>query len=149
VWASSSYLILRVLSGTPVAGDVGQYEILITASDGSIGSDARLMLSIIDETPAADTSGDPVYVVGSVSDQVVTLGRRIDPVMPEFEDPDGDELVYRSAGTTFTPGLTLDLSTGVLSGRPSMRGLTRGMRIRATDPDGNTAISDRFAISVQ
>lgn len=138
-----------VLSGTPLPADVGEYEVRISASDGTSAAEASLLLTIIDETPVIDSSGEPRYIDETVFDQVISIGQRISPVAPQFEDPDGDVLVYRSAGTTFARGLTLDLRTGVLSGRPLSRGLTRGMRIRATDPDGNTAISDRFVINVR
>ncbi|NEI52726.1 hypothetical protein GR217_34470 [Rhizobium leguminosarum] len=46
-------------------------------------------------------------------------------------------------------GLTLDSSTGVISGTPSATGVSSGIVIRATDDDGGTADLDAFTITVR
>ncbi len=91
----------------------------------------------------------PVFVVGSVGNQGITLGQPITPVRPRFTDAENDQLIYSITGNTLPAGVVLDPATGVISGIPRSRGRTAGLRVVATDPAGAVATSSAFWIIVR
>jgi len=89
-------------------------------------------------------------VEDTVFNQIILLGRSIRPVIPEFIDPDGDTLTYAIAGNGELPdGVEIDEDTGIVSGTPTEEVNVRNLRIEATDPSGETAVSDAFYIWVR
>ncbi len=132
-----------VLSGTPDNDDEGEFGLTLVADDGE--NTTETMITLIIEAPE---NSAPEFVQGTVFSQTVDFGDRIEDVEPEFEDPDNDTLTYRNAGANLPRGLSVNSSTGVLSGRPRLRGLFTGLVIEAQDSAGNTAESDSFFIRV-
>ena len=138
-----------VFSGTPAAVDVGSYAITILATDGSLVTEATLLLDIA-EAPSIPVNARPVFIAGSVFDQNSLVGFPITPVAPQFNDPNGDTLRYSMAGTIALPiGIRLNATTGVISGTPLLAVQANNLRVRATDPSGASAVSTLFYIRVR
>lgn len=129
-----------LLSGTPEEGDEGEYVLTLVADDGGSTTETLIMLLVEEQNLP------PVYVDGSVANRTQVLGRAMNPVEPEFIDPEGEPLTYSSVGTDLPPGVSVDEDTGVVSGTPTARGTVRNIVIQAEDPAGNTAESDTFLI---
>ena len=131
-----------VLRGEPLAGDVGDYEIVFAASDGFRETETRVNLSV---TPPPNSP--PRYVAGSSGDIVLARFVRVSLPLAAFADPEDDPLTYELVGQ-LPFGLSFDEDTAELSGRPALRGIFRGLRVRATDPDGATGVSIEFSLRV-
>lgn len=131
-----------VLSGVPVAADVGDYTLDVVASDGLRETTASVTLSIV-EPPNAP----PVYVAGSIGDIVLVRNRFMTPRTAGFVDPEDEPLTFELVGE-LPRGLRFDAATGTLSGRPTQFGDFTGLRIVASDPRGASASSVGFAIQV-
>jgi hypothetical protein len=138
-----------VLSGTPALNDVGSYQLQLLVSDGGREIEYHFALEVA-ELSEAESNTAPKYLDDSVFDQILFLGAPIRSVRPEFEDADGDDLVYTIFDDEDLPnGVTLDPNTGVVSGRPLSRTWVRDIRVEATDPFGASAVSDSFYIRVR
>lgn len=136
-----------VLLGTPGSGDVGITVLTLVADDG--GASSETFVTLIIEPAAVAEDQPPDYEAGSVFDQLVELGDKIDSVEPEFVDPEGERLRYRSRGTALPFGVALDTDKGKVSGRPRVRGTFAGVVIEARDPAGNATLSEPFTIRVR
>jgi len=149
---SNGSLSLRsngLLSGIPDEDDVGSHVFTLIISDGGREIEALVALEIAPAPPVVENSA-PVFVEGSVFNQIIVLGREIRPVVPEFEDADLDELTYAIAIPGRLPtGVTIDEDTGIVSGEPAAETWVRDLRIEATDPFGESALSDPFYIRVR
>ena len=111
-----------VISGTPTTA--GSYPVTITATDtdGYNGS-ASFTWTI--------TNAVTVTSPGPQSD---TSGSAISPVTVSASDSGGETLSY-SDGGTLPPGLSIDSSSGVISGTPTTAG-SYPVTITATDTNG-------------
>lgn len=137
-----------VLAGVPDERDVGIHELILAVSDGSRVTEVQITIDV-EAAPDVPNNAAPEYIDG-VFNQSITLRRFILAMRAEFEDTDGDELTYSMAGTSELPlGVTLDVSTGVISGRPAERVWVRDLRVMATDPSGASAESEAFYIRVR
>ena len=138
-----------LLSGIPDEDDVGSHVFTLIASDGGRETDTDVTLEV-GAAPIVPLNNAPEYEEDTVFDQIILLGRSIRPIQPIFEDPDGDELTYSIIGTSDLPaGVTIDDETGVITGTPLRRTWVRNLRVEATDPFGESAISDPFYIRVR
>lgn len=138
-----------LLSGIPDEDDVGTHVLTLVVSDGGATLEADITL-VIEAAPVVEENTAPEYVEDTVFDQIILLGRAIRPVSPEFIDAEGDILVYAIAGSSVLPdGVEIDEETGVVSGLPTEVTNVRNLRIVATDPFGETAISEAFYIRVR
>ncbi|MFK7852925.1 MAG: Ig-like domain-containing protein [Granulosicoccus sp.] len=138
-----------LFSGIPGEDDVGSYSLTLIASDGGRETEAVVTLEI-DAAPVVPLNNPPEYEEDSVFDQIILLGRTIRPIEPVFIDPDGDELTYSVIGTSSLPtGVEIDEETGVISGEPTRRTWVRNLRVEATDPFGDSDISEPFFIRVR
>lgn len=138
-----------LFSGIPAEDDVGSYVLTLVASDGGRETETTITLEV-DAAPLVPENSPPEYEAESVFDQIILLGRSIRTVQPVFEDPDGDELTYSIIGTSDLPtGVEIDENTGTISGRPLARIWVRNLRVEATDPFGESAISESFFIRVR
>jgi len=138
-----------LLSGSPDEDDVGSHVFTLIVSDGGREINALVALEIV-PAPVVVENSAPVFVDGSVFNQIIVLGREIRAVVPEFEDADLDELTYAIAGLGRLPtGVTIDEDTGIVSGEPAAKTWVRDLRIEATDPFGESALSDPFYIRVR
>lgn len=137
-----------VFSGTPLAVDIGSYALILQANDGSLTTEATLLLEIVPALPVTENSA-PEFIPRSVFSIVGIRGRPIIPLSPQFIDPDGDEMTYSMAGTAALPaGITIDPVTAVISGTPTVRGEAGNLRVQATDSFGASALSTAFFIRV-
>jgi len=72
-------------------------------------------------------------------------------VSGRFSDPDGDPLTFLWQGAPAGSGLTINPSTGVISGTPTSadtQASPYSTRVFASDPDTATAVSNRFDVIV-
>lgn len=138
-----------VLAGVPGVGDAGTYALTLVTSDGGKEIETPFTLDVAAASVVEENS-PPEYIDGTVFNQLVQRGVAMLPVEPEFVDADGDTLTYAMAtGSELPRGVTIDDETGVVSGRPTNRGWVLNLRIEATDPSGQSAVSDPFYIRVQ
>jgi len=129
-----------LLSGT--FSDIGRYTIDVSADDGvNIPSRIRFAVEVSSDNDA------PVFR-GLIASQTIDLGERISQISGRFSDPDGDDLVYSMQGQ-LPFGLTLDETTGVISGSPRFANNYTGLRLIATDPFDQFARSNSFNIRVR
>ena len=137
-----------LLSGIPTQADVGSYELLVLVSDGGLATEANVTLEV-DAAPITVLNRQPVFVGQTVFNQTVLAGVAITPVMPQFTDADGDLLTYSMSGNGILPaGVTINVRTGIISGRSFVPGVYGGLRVRATDPSGAFALSSPFSMTV-
>lgn len=137
-----------VLEGVPGEDDIGTHSLTLIVSDG--GATVQVALTLVVEAAPEVENTAPEFVEDTVFDQIILLGRSIRPVEPEFIDADGDTLTYSmDTGDILPDGVEIDEDTGVISGLPEEVIYARNLRVVATDPDGETAISDAFYIRVR
>jgi uncharacterized cupin superfamily protein len=94
-----------VLSGTPAAGSGGSYVITITASNGVSPDASQTFTLTVDEAPAITSGDSATFTVGSSGTFTVTSTGYPAPTFGE--------------SGTLPSGVTLDSTTGVLSGTPT------------------------------
>ncbi len=129
-----------LLTGT--FADVGRYTIDVSADDGvNIPSRIRFSVEVSSENDA------PVFR-GLIASQTIDLGDRVSPISGQFSDPNDDDLEYSMQGQ-LPLGLTLNETTGVISGRPTIAGNYTSLRLIATDPFGLFARSNSFNVRVR
>ena len=131
----------NTLLDNPTAGTRTATIIGITDDGGTAfsGQDSATVniVSTITVTPVDDPTqlkntgtGDRLFSLNQSSIQLDTSG--------DFLDPEGDPITYSVTGTGILPtGLTLDASTGIISGTPSVLE-TAGVAITVTASDGHT-----------
>ena len=106
------------LSGTALAGDTGDFNVTVIASDGSLSATETFVLSI---RPNPATSNNSLPVILPIDDIVIEQGDRIDLFIDAF-DNDGDDLQFGlSDDSAFF--LTINRNTGRLRGRATETGI--------------------------
>ncbi|MFN4281736.1 MAG: putative Ig domain-containing protein [Alphaproteobacteria bacterium] len=136
------------LSGTPENGDVGTISIIVTATDlaGASASDSF-------DLAVANVNDAPVVTV-AIADQITDEDAPFSyDVSANFDDVDaGDSLTYTatlSNGDPLPSWLSLDATTGTLSGTPD-NGDVGAYSITVTATDGSgVSVSDTFDLTVQ
>ncbi len=94
-----------VLSGTPVAGTAGTYDVTFTAHNG-VGQDASQDFTLtVNEAPAITSSVATTFTAGSAGTFQVTASGSPTPTFTETG--------------TLPSGITFDGTTGILSGTPA------------------------------
>ncbi|MFZ4650353.1 MAG: putative Ig domain-containing protein [Rubrivivax sp.] len=140
----------RTFSGTPANGDVGQFEVKVTATDGS-------GVSVFDEfrITVANTNDAPT-VAGPIADQAATEDLAFSFVVPadtfaDVDTPYGDTLTYtatKADGTALPSWLTFNAANRTFSGTP-VNDDVGAVDITVTATDGsNTSASDTFRVTV-
>lgn len=138
----------RTFSGTPENGDVGSFQIRVTATDadGASVSDT-FSLSVLNTNDAPE-------LVAALADQSAAQGQPFSFSLPEatFADEDaGDLLAYTATlanGAPLPDWLTFDDATNTFSGVPGNADVGMlNIRVTATDDEG-AAVSDTFVLTV-
>jgi len=129
-----------VVSGVP--STEGRFRFTVSASDGVNPSARRVAILDVDSAP----NRAPVYT-GAIANQTVETGEAIRAIVPNFSDPDGDELSFEISDD-LPAGLSFDEDTGRVSGTPTRAGIFRNLTIEATDGDGLSATSDTFNLTI-
>ncbi|MDE4914868.1 putative Ig domain-containing protein [Methylobacterium sp. 092160098-2] len=125
------------IGGTPgAAGTSGDLQVRVTDADGRIAL-----------TPAFRILVDGPLVLASVPAQVATVGFAYDSTAAATGGR--APYVYALATGTLPAGLTLDPTTGRISGTPTSIGAAEGLSLAVSDLDGRTATSRTFRIDVR
>ncbi len=139
-----------ILSGTPVSGDVGVLTVDVRATDGtgaSAVSSFQLTVNFQNDAPVVAT---PIANTSTAEDAVFSYD-----ASNNFSDPDathGDTLLFaatQSGGTPLPSWLSIDPSTGVLSGTPTNDDVgVLTIDVRATDTsDASTVASFQLTVT--
>ncbi|WP_019990668.1 putative Ig domain-containing protein [Rudanella lutea] len=128
-----------VISGTPTVS--GTFNVTVTANDGQGGS-----VSSPFQLNVAPANQPPVLVGGGIpSPQSATVGIGFSTTTAgAFSDPDGGTLTYTAAG--LPNGLSINPTTGVISGTPTVSG-TFNVTVTANDGQGGS-VSSPFQLNV-
>ena len=138
-----------ILSGTPANDDVGAITVEVTATDTGgqgIGATFQLTVANVNDTPT---------LVAAIADQGGTedIAFAYD-VSSRFADVDtahGDSLAFSATlgdGSPLPSWLSIDASTGVLSGTPGDGDVGAiDVRVTATD-NASAAVSDTFQLTI-
>lgn len=127
------------ITGEPAVS--GSFLLQITASDRVTQPRTQTVVLDVNDLP----NRAPSYQ-GSIANQVIELGEPITPVAPLFSDPDDDSLSFDLVGDV-PRGLSIDSDTGIVTGTPRVTGRFT-LSIEASDPEGRSASSDSFRITV-
>ncbi|MGD0881915.1 MAG: putative Ig domain-containing protein [Acidimicrobiales bacterium] len=123
-----------VLSGTPAAGSGGSYPIVITAANGNSPNATQDFTLTVDQAPAITSAGSTSFTVGTAGTFTVTATGNPAPTFSETG--------------TLPSGVTLNATTGVLSGTPAAgTGGLYNITISAANGVG-TAATQSFALTV-
>jgi putative Ig domain-containing protein len=136
------------LSGIPAAGNVGPtQDIEITVSDGKDSASIGPFQIIVQaaDAPSTPATNRAPTITGAPAPMVIALQSYI--FLPTGADADGDKLTYSISGKP--SWLTLNTSTGQLSGTPSRTQTGTFGNIRLSVSDGKTITSlAPFSINV-
>lgn len=93
-------------------------------------------------------SGTPVSFSGTIPTQSATEGTPFSVDLSTYFSGSETPFTYSVQSGALPTGLTLNSSTGVISGTPTTAGTASGIVIRATDTGAGTADSNGFSITV-
>jgi len=135
-----------VLSGTPTNDHVGNLNIVVTASDGTVSASDGFFLTV-------ENVNDRPTLLSPIADQHVLVGNALSSDLSiHFADIDeGDALTYIAnlVGGGALPGwLQLDPNTGLLSGTPESSNEDL-LEVRLTVSDGQLSLKEDFSIQVK
>ena len=137
-----------VITGTPEeAGSSGNVRLIATDPDGASTTSDLFRIVILPALAEPEEANRAPTYTGSIVDQTVEFGEAIRTIRPDFDDPDDDSLTYSLNGDLPT-GLAFVASNGRIRGTPTERGNFNNLSITATDPDGESVMSDTFSIVV-
>lgn len=120
------------------------YLVGVRATDGS-GNATTQTVSV-----TVTNANEAPSFSGTISVPALTQGVAMSPVTTAslFADVDaGDAGTYSAVGS-WPPGVTVNASTGVISGTPSAAGTYSGLQVRRTDVGSLTVDSTAFTITV-
>lgn len=129
-----------LIAGIPQVS--GTYLLQITASDGV---SRPVIQTMVLEVEGADNNA-PVFT-GTLPNLIADLQESIVVLRPLFTDPDNDSLSYELLGDV-PAGIIINPSTGAVSGTVEEAGEFDDLIVQAQDPDGLSATSNEFSITV-
>ena len=138
----------RTFSGTPANGDVGSFQIRVTATDGDGASVSdTFSLSVLNINDAPE-------LVAALADQSAVQGQPFSFALPaeSFADVDAGDLLNYTAtlanGASLPGWLVFEEATLTFSGVPGNGDVgALNVRVTATDGDG-ASVSDTFALVI-
>jgi VCBS repeat-containing protein len=123
----------------------GTDSVTVTVTD-SVGLSADVTINV-----TVNAVNDPPVAVGSIAAQSATVGTAFGPldVSGNFSDPDST-LTYSLSGLPAGTGLTIDSSTGVITGTPTDADANAPQPIKVTvsATDGSTPATQPFDLTV-
>jgi hypothetical protein len=97
----------------------------------------------------APSSSTPVSFSGTVNNQTATVGTAFNLALASFFSGSLTPFTYSLvAGSLTGTGLSLNASTGAITGTPTGAATISGLQVRATDTASNTAQTNAFSITV-
>ena len=142
-WLSFS-ATTRTFSGTPLEDDTpASHSIRVTASDGEQSATATFDLTVQEVNDAP--------VKPSITSQNGIEGSPFSYQVPEFVDPEGDDVTYAAAladGSALPAWLDFDASSRILSGTPQDDDTPSMVTIDVTADDGELSATVTFTLSV-
>ena len=132
-----------------VAGsNTNTYRVTITAtaSPGGLTQDQGVTVHVVDvdEGPPADTA--PTFGAVTISPQTFTMGTAVDLTLPAATGGEG-AITYTLLPAI--PGLTLDATTGALTGTPTTAAAAADHTYTAGDTDGSAAGTDEATLTIR
>lgn len=130
-------------SGVPSATDESVTSTSFRIQDGT-GWGALGTITILSPSATA-----PSFIGPTIADATLTQATAMSPLAyaTRFSEPNGQPMTFLAVGP-WPPGVTVQSVSGTVQGTPTTPGSYPGLTIRATDPDGNAATSNTFAITV-
>lgn len=101
-----------------------------------------------DLAPYPATGPEAVAFSGSVANQTGTEGAAFSLDLSTYFSGTETPFAYSVQAGTLPAGLSLNSSTGVISGTPTAAGVSSGIVIRATDATPDTADTNAFSITI-
>jgi hypothetical protein len=97
-----------------------------------------------------NVNNPPTFPGGSIANISGQSGNAIAPVDVHGLFADSDALTYSKSpnGTAWPAGLSIDPSTGIISGTVAASGTTTGLRVRATDTAAQSVDSNAFNVVI-
>lgn len=120
------------------AGDTG--DLYVTASSNNAQPMIAAAFAVVGSTP--------VSFSGSVANQTGTEGTAFSLDLSTYFSGSETPFAYSVQAGTLPAGLSLNSSTGVISGTPTTAGVSSGIVIRATDATPDTADTNGFSITI-
>ncbi len=136
----------RTFTFKPRNAHIGEMEIRVSVSDGSLESYADFTLEVT-ATPPNRAPTAP-----TLTDQTATEDKPFSYTVPVFTDPDEDTLSYTAAldDDSALPGwLSFNSGTRILSGTPKEADTPATLTIRITANDGTLSDSATFTLTVE
>lgn len=133
-----------IISGTPTTAGT-QSGIVVRATDANSATADTNAYSIV----IAASNASPTFP-GSIANITGTAGTAITPVNTSGQFSDTDALTYSASptGTAWPSGLTVNSSTGIISGTVAAATTVTGLKVRATDTAGQTVDSNTFSVTI-
>jgi hypothetical protein len=128
-----------VISGTP-AGVTGNFSFTVQAADG-VPADAGSKAFTIEVPPVITTTSLPNGVIGTAYSQTVAA-------LPTTAGTTLTWTVLTGSGGSLPSGLSINASTGVISGTPTATG-TFTFTIKATDSPASQSTTASLSITIQ
>lgn len=127
-----------VISGTAVAGTYSGLVVRGTDSSSNTADTNSFSITIV----------TAVAFGGTVSNQTATQSSSFSLSLSSFFSGALTPFTYSLQSGTLPAGLSLNTSTGAITGAPTTPGTASGLVVRATDTGSNTADTNSFSITV-
>ena len=136
---------VRTITGSPTAAVApAQYTYLVTDGDTNTArTDTDMLTFNLRVNAEGDTAAPAFAADAAISAQTFTTGTAVDLTLPTATGGNG-AITY--ALTPAVPGLTLDATTGVLSGEPTTAAVAADHTYTAGDTDGSAAGTDEVSL---
>ncbi len=136
----------RIFTFKPRNAHIGELNIRVSVSDGSLESYADFKLTVAEKPPNSAPTAP------TLTDQTATEDESFSYTAPAFTDPDGDTLTYtadQSNDDSLPSWLSFNAGTRAFSGTPEEADTPDTLTIRITASDGTLSTSATFDLTVE
>ena len=136
----------RIFTFKPRNAHIGELNIRVSVSDGSLESYADFKLTVAEKPPNSAPTAP------TLTDQTATEDESFSYTAPAFTDPDGDTLTYtadQSDDSSLPDWLSFNAGTRAFSGTPEEADTPDTLTIRITASDGTLSTSATFDLTVE